>query len=380
MNIKKFHEAAEAGLTRTVQAMLKSGVPVDVADDDGRTALHRVYGRNPKSPMSRLLLKAGADPHRPDRFGSTPHSEAELAGTLRPGKEAAPPLPRLPRAKPWKGKRQPLQLREFVRWTPVLGMFLLLVYFVMHPPTMQFSSQVQPYVPIWPKNWANAQRAWNDKQWESAAAYCQAALDCDRKFDAEKVPVKVMAIKAYAQAGQPEKARAIYKTLPFLGWAQQNELQKMIAAAAETRLSSILEKANAARSRSERITAESLVHSAELFCKEMRLSNARVSVLKQQLAADKAKADAVLYARRQESARKRQQERLRRRGYYYDNSYRYSYSYQPERKYVRSSDGTRYPQAMPPYWPGSDSRVPALPSSYNRVPTFPSSYNSYRRY
>ena len=82
-----FLDAARDGDIRTVDQMLKDGMPVDVIDLDGWTALHRAAMFN-QTEVAKLLLRAGADIDKQDNNGGTPlhfaalYNKAEVARLL----------------------------------------------------------------------------------------------------------------------------------------------------------------------------------------------------------------------------------------------------------------------------------------------------------
>jgi Ankyrin repeats (3 copies) len=73
------HAAARKGQTVEVEALLKSGVPVDSRDKDGRTALMLAADRG-KAAAVRLLLARGADPKARDARGWTAYALALASG------------------------------------------------------------------------------------------------------------------------------------------------------------------------------------------------------------------------------------------------------------------------------------------------------------
>ncbi|KAL7279459.1 hypothetical protein ACG7TL_007302 [Trametes sanguinea] len=56
----------------TLTYLLKQGMPADVPDVVGYTALHHACMAYPRADIARVLLEHGADPNRQDRFGSVP--------------------------------------------------------------------------------------------------------------------------------------------------------------------------------------------------------------------------------------------------------------------------------------------------------------------
>jgi len=73
-----WYAAAEGELVRLKQ-LISRGVHVDVADYDGRTALH-LAAANGHTQCTAFLIAAGADTTCLDRFGATPLHEAEREG------------------------------------------------------------------------------------------------------------------------------------------------------------------------------------------------------------------------------------------------------------------------------------------------------------
>ncbi len=64
-------QAAEAQDINLVKTLLAQNMAVDAQDDDGYTALHYAVLKS-NVPMVKLLLDAGADPNKANRFGNTP--------------------------------------------------------------------------------------------------------------------------------------------------------------------------------------------------------------------------------------------------------------------------------------------------------------------
>jgi len=75
-----WYAAAEGELVRLKQ-LISRGVHVDVADYDGRTALH-LAAANGHTNCTHFLVAAGADITCLDRFGATPLNEAEREGHM----------------------------------------------------------------------------------------------------------------------------------------------------------------------------------------------------------------------------------------------------------------------------------------------------------
>ncbi len=71
--------AARKGQTAEVDALLKSGVPVDSRDKDGRTALMLAADRGQAAAV-RILLARGADPKARDTRGWTAYALALASG------------------------------------------------------------------------------------------------------------------------------------------------------------------------------------------------------------------------------------------------------------------------------------------------------------
>ena len=74
--VKSFRNAAEFGDVKTVDRLLRDGMPVDVSDWDG-TALHQATRYNQTDVIKRLL-HAGADVNRQNRWGNTPFHNAAM--------------------------------------------------------------------------------------------------------------------------------------------------------------------------------------------------------------------------------------------------------------------------------------------------------------
>src|SRR5579885_2439462 len=71
--------AARKGQTAQVDALLKSGAPIDSTDKDGRTAL-MLAASHGHVAVVRLLLDRGANPNARDAQGWTPYALAFAAG------------------------------------------------------------------------------------------------------------------------------------------------------------------------------------------------------------------------------------------------------------------------------------------------------------
>ena len=75
--IDSFHIAAVRGDFRTVNRLLQDGVPVDVSNVSGYTALHRAAREN-QTDVAERLLQAGADANKQNINGDTPMHLAAL--------------------------------------------------------------------------------------------------------------------------------------------------------------------------------------------------------------------------------------------------------------------------------------------------------------
>ena len=71
-----------------LRRLIADGAEADVADADGRTPLH-LAARSGSVDVARVLLEAGADPNRPDRYGHTPLLFACTRTGVPPGLVAA---------------------------------------------------------------------------------------------------------------------------------------------------------------------------------------------------------------------------------------------------------------------------------------------------
>ena len=73
--------ATRCGEARVVYRLLRHGLPVDVSDGAGRTALHLATMHN-RTDVAKQLLYGGADMNRQDVFGDTPwHNAARFNST-----------------------------------------------------------------------------------------------------------------------------------------------------------------------------------------------------------------------------------------------------------------------------------------------------------
>ena len=75
--VKKFLHAALDGDVSTVEHLLRDGMPVNVSDEDGYSALYHATASN-RTEVVKHLLHEGADVNRQDRGGSTPLHIAAL--------------------------------------------------------------------------------------------------------------------------------------------------------------------------------------------------------------------------------------------------------------------------------------------------------------
>ena len=73
------HFAARDKRSRFVELLLSSGAEVDAVDIHGNTALGRSLDSLPHDPLTiEILVKAGADPARRNRYGKSPLDVARL--------------------------------------------------------------------------------------------------------------------------------------------------------------------------------------------------------------------------------------------------------------------------------------------------------------
>ena len=85
-----FLYAAFAGDVRTVERLLQNGVPVDVSNEYGWTALHRAAKHN-REDIAKQLLQAAADVNKQTNNGDTPlhwaafHNSHDVARLLVEG-------------------------------------------------------------------------------------------------------------------------------------------------------------------------------------------------------------------------------------------------------------------------------------------------------
>lgn len=75
-------DAAANARPHRAAAVIRAGVDIDATDEYGRTAVFLAAARGGRSGCDtlRVLLRAGADPHRPANGAVTPHAAARIAG------------------------------------------------------------------------------------------------------------------------------------------------------------------------------------------------------------------------------------------------------------------------------------------------------------